>query len=127
MTPGAAVVSVVRLDKGSFAGARLPRYEALRGEKPPDLETTVILPESVFRPPEGRRESWAVLGMRGVAQVGGDTPQPWGGQGHGGPLHICGDGRVGNPGVARGLAGLGVPDMGLAGLGTPLWPRDWQG
>ncbi|XP_071884699.1 cadherin EGF LAG seven-pass G-type receptor 2 isoform X3 [Anas platyrhynchos] len=49
------VVSVVRLDKGSFAGARLPRYEALRGEKPPDLETTVILPESVFRPPEGRR------------------------------------------------------------------------
>uniref|UniRef100_A0A8B9SJD5 Cadherin EGF LAG seven-pass G-type receptor 2 n=1 Tax=Anas platyrhynchos TaxID=8839 RepID=A0A8B9SJD5_ANAPL len=48
------VVSVVRLDKGSFAGARLPRYEALRGEKPPDLETTVILPESVFRPPEGR-------------------------------------------------------------------------
>uniref|UniRef100_A0A8B9U227 Cadherin EGF LAG seven-pass G-type receptor 2 n=1 Tax=Anas zonorhyncha TaxID=75864 RepID=A0A8B9U227_9AVES len=54
------VVSVVRLDKGSFAGARLPRYEALRGEKPPDLETTVILPESVFRPPEGRRESWAV-------------------------------------------------------------------
>ncbi|XP_065710360.1 cadherin EGF LAG seven-pass G-type receptor 2 isoform X2 [Patagioenas fasciata] len=51
------VVSVVRLDKGSFAGARLPRYEALRGEKPPDLETTVILPDSVFRPPEGRRHS----------------------------------------------------------------------
>lgn len=51
------MVSVVRLDKGSFAGARLPRYEALRGEKPPDLETTVILPDSVFRPPEGRRES----------------------------------------------------------------------
>ncbi|KAM6398895.1 cadherin EGF LAG seven-pass G-type receptor 2 [Rhynochetos jubatus] len=51
------VVSVVRLDKGSFAGARLPRYEALRGEKPPDLETTVILPDSVFRPPEGRHPS----------------------------------------------------------------------
>uniref|UniRef100_A0A8V5GQH3 Cadherin EGF LAG seven-pass G-type receptor 2 n=1 Tax=Melopsittacus undulatus TaxID=13146 RepID=A0A8V5GQH3_MELUD len=45
------VVSVVRLDKGSSAGARLPRYEALRGEKPPDLETSVILPESVFRAP----------------------------------------------------------------------------
>ncbi|KAM6040858.1 LOW QUALITY PROTEIN: cadherin EGF LAG seven-pass G-type receptor 2 [Theristicus caerulescens] len=51
------VVSVVRLDKGSFAGARLPRYEALRGEKPPDLETTVILPDSVFRAPEGRHPS----------------------------------------------------------------------
>ncbi|XP_075631851.1 cadherin EGF LAG seven-pass G-type receptor 2 isoform X2 [Balearica regulorum gibbericeps] len=51
------VVSVVRLDKGSFAGTRLPRYEALRGEKPPDLETTVILPDSVFRPPEGRHPS----------------------------------------------------------------------
>ncbi|XP_054032276.1 cadherin EGF LAG seven-pass G-type receptor 2 [Dryobates pubescens] len=51
------VVSVVRLDKGSSAGARLPRYEALRGEKPPDLETTVILPDSLFRPPEGRHPS----------------------------------------------------------------------
>lgn len=43
------VISVVRLDKGNFAGAKLPHYEALRGERPPDLETTVILPESVFR------------------------------------------------------------------------------
>ncbi|KAK2494566.1 hypothetical protein MC885_008067 [Smutsia gigantea] len=43
------VISVVRLDKGNFAGAKLPRYEALRGERPPDLETTVILPDSVFR------------------------------------------------------------------------------
>uniref|UniRef100_A0A8C3RDR0 Cadherin EGF LAG seven-pass G-type receptor 2 n=1 Tax=Cyanoderma ruficeps TaxID=181631 RepID=A0A8C3RDR0_9PASS len=40
------VVSVVRLDKSSFAGAHLPRYEALRGEKLPDLETTVILPDT---------------------------------------------------------------------------------
>uniref|UniRef100_A0A8V5GQF3 Cadherin EGF LAG seven-pass G-type receptor 2 n=1 Tax=Melopsittacus undulatus TaxID=13146 RepID=A0A8V5GQF3_MELUD len=52
------VVSVVRLDKGSSAGARLPRYEALRGEKPPDLETSVILPESVFRAPHTRCECW---------------------------------------------------------------------
>uniref|UniRef100_A0A8C8VMJ4 Cadherin EGF LAG seven-pass G-type receptor 2 n=1 Tax=Pelusios castaneus TaxID=367368 RepID=A0A8C8VMJ4_9SAUR len=48
------VISVVRLDKGNFAGARLPRYEALRGERPADLETTVILPETVFRTPEGK-------------------------------------------------------------------------
>uniref|UniRef100_A0A8B9PXS2 Cadherin EGF LAG seven-pass G-type receptor 2 n=1 Tax=Apteryx owenii TaxID=8824 RepID=A0A8B9PXS2_APTOW len=33
------------------------RPRALRGEKPPDLETTVILPESVFRPPpQGEEE-----------------------------------------------------------------------
>nr|XP_033773923.1 cadherin EGF LAG seven-pass G-type receptor 2 isoform X1 [Geotrypetes seraphini] len=44
------VISVVRLNKMNFAGATLPRYEAFRGEKPADLETTVILPESVFRP-----------------------------------------------------------------------------
>lgn len=50
-----AVISVVRLDKGNFAGAKLPRYEALRGERPPDLETTVILPESVFRGQWGPR------------------------------------------------------------------------
>lgn len=47
------VISVVRLDKGNFAGTKLPRYEALRGERPPDLETTVILPESVFRGQQG--------------------------------------------------------------------------
>uniref|UniRef100_A0A5F8HC53 Cadherin EGF LAG seven-pass G-type receptor 2 n=1 Tax=Monodelphis domestica TaxID=13616 RepID=A0A5F8HC53_MONDO len=48
------VISVVRLDKGNFAGAKLPHYEALRGERPPDLETTVILPESVFKPTESQ-------------------------------------------------------------------------
>uniref|UniRef100_A0A8C5T0W3 Cadherin EGF LAG seven-pass G-type receptor 2 n=1 Tax=Malurus cyaneus samueli TaxID=2593467 RepID=A0A8C5T0W3_9PASS len=52
------VVSVVRLDKSNFAGARLPRYEALRGEKPLDLETTVILPDSIFWSREDRRKSW---------------------------------------------------------------------
>ncbi|KAB0393125.1 hypothetical protein E2I00_010871, partial [Balaenoptera physalus] len=34
--------NIVRLDKGNFAGAKLPRYEALRGERPPDLETTPV-------------------------------------------------------------------------------------
>ncbi|XP_053103347.1 cadherin EGF LAG seven-pass G-type receptor 2 isoform X2 [Hemicordylus capensis] len=49
------VISVVRLEKMNFAGAKLPHYEALRGEKPADLETTVILPESVFKAPESKR------------------------------------------------------------------------
>ncbi|XP_039393669.1 cadherin EGF LAG seven-pass G-type receptor 2 isoform X2 [Mauremys reevesii] len=48
------VISIVRLDKGNFAGAKLPHYEALRGEKPADLETTVILPETVFQAPESK-------------------------------------------------------------------------
>uniref|UniRef100_A0A8C0KBX0 Cadherin EGF LAG seven-pass G-type receptor 2 n=1 Tax=Canis lupus dingo TaxID=286419 RepID=A0A8C0KBX0_CANLU len=55
------VISVVRLDKGNFAGAKLPRYEALRGERPPDLETTVILPDSVFR---GQWEAKGWVGVR---------------------------------------------------------------
>uniref|UniRef100_A0A8D0H436 Cadherin EGF LAG seven-pass G-type receptor 2 n=1 Tax=Sphenodon punctatus TaxID=8508 RepID=A0A8D0H436_SPHPU len=55
------VISVVRLEKMNFAGAKLPHYEALRGEKPADLETTVILPESVFRPPEGKQEEPALV------------------------------------------------------------------
>nr|XP_014351913.1 PREDICTED: cadherin EGF LAG seven-pass G-type receptor 2 [Latimeria chalumnae] len=46
------VISVDRLEKMNFAGAKLPRYETFRGEKPQDLETTVILPESVFKPAE---------------------------------------------------------------------------
>lgn len=54
-----AVISVVRLEKMNFAGAKLPHYETLRGEKPADIETTVILPESVFKAPEGKREFWA--------------------------------------------------------------------
>ncbi|OWK50438.1 Cadherin EGF LAG seven-pass G-type receptor 2 [Lonchura striata] len=63
------VVSVVRLDKSSFAGAHLPQYEALRGEKLPDLETTVILPDSIFRP-EDRR----------LSTGHGQAPQGTGGQ-----------------------------------------------
>lgn len=46
-----AVISVDRLKKLNFAGARLPRYQSLRGPRPADLETTVTLPDSVFQPP----------------------------------------------------------------------------
>uniref|UniRef100_H2THB8 Cadherin, EGF LAG seven-pass G-type receptor 2 n=1 Tax=Takifugu rubripes TaxID=31033 RepID=H2THB8_TAKRU len=45
------VISVDRLKKLNFAGARLPRYQSLRGPRPADLETTVTLPDSVFQPP----------------------------------------------------------------------------
>ncbi len=39
----------------NFAGAKLPRYESLRGPRPLDLETAVTLPDSVFIPaPEGK-------------------------------------------------------------------------
>ncbi|KAM6981263.1 cadherin EGF LAG seven-pass G-type receptor 2 [Aplochiton taeniatus] len=44
------VISVDRLNKMNFAGAKLPRYQALRGPKPLDLETAVTLPDSVFEP-----------------------------------------------------------------------------
>ncbi|KAM9369337.1 LOW QUALITY PROTEIN: cadherin EGF LAG seven-pass G-type receptor 2 [Phaethornis superciliosus] len=73
------VVSVVRLARGSVAGTRLPRYEALRGEQPPDLETTVILPDSVFWAPEGGRESGGNLGTS-MGWQGGDTGPPPAGQ-----------------------------------------------
>ncbi|XP_061688101.1 cadherin EGF LAG seven-pass G-type receptor 2 [Syngnathoides biaculeatus] len=45
------VISVDRLKKMNFAGAKLPRYQSLRGPRPADLETAVTLPDSVFRPP----------------------------------------------------------------------------
>ncbi|KAJ8260235.1 hypothetical protein GJAV_G00178630 [Gymnothorax javanicus] len=48
------VISVDRLNKMNFAGAKLPRYQALRGARPADLETAVTLPDSVF---ESARES----------------------------------------------------------------------
>uniref|UniRef100_A0A665TIT5 Cadherin, EGF LAG seven-pass G-type receptor 2 n=1 Tax=Echeneis naucrates TaxID=173247 RepID=A0A665TIT5_ECHNA len=45
------VISVDRLKKMNFAGAKLPRYQSLRGPRPVDLETAVTLPDSVFQPP----------------------------------------------------------------------------
>ncbi|KAM4613350.1 cadherin EGF LAG seven-pass G-type receptor 2 [Polymixia lowei] len=44
------VISVDRLKKMNFAGAKLPRYQSLRGPRPLDLETAVTLPDSVFEP-----------------------------------------------------------------------------
>ena len=35
----------------NFAGAKLPRYQSLRGPRPADLETAVTLPDSVFQLP----------------------------------------------------------------------------
>uniref|UniRef100_A0A4W5MMV9 Cadherin, EGF LAG seven-pass G-type receptor 2 n=1 Tax=Hucho hucho TaxID=62062 RepID=A0A4W5MMV9_9TELE len=40
-----------RLQKMNFAGAKLPRYQSLRGLRPQDQETAVTLPDSVFKPP----------------------------------------------------------------------------
>ncbi|KAK5610636.1 Cadherin EGF LAG seven-pass G-type receptor 2 [Crenichthys baileyi] len=45
------VISVDRLKKINFAGAKLPRYQSLRGPRPADQETAVTLPDSVFQPP----------------------------------------------------------------------------
>ncbi|XP_034725126.1 cadherin EGF LAG seven-pass G-type receptor 2 isoform X2 [Etheostoma cragini] len=45
------VIAVDRLKKMNFAGAKLPRYQSLRGPRPVDLETAVTLPDSVFQPP----------------------------------------------------------------------------
>uniref|UniRef100_A0A7N6FG21 Cadherin EGF LAG seven-pass G-type receptor 2 n=1 Tax=Anabas testudineus TaxID=64144 RepID=A0A7N6FG21_ANATE len=45
------VISIDRLKKMNFAGAKLPRYQSLRGPRPVDLETAVTLPDSVFHPP----------------------------------------------------------------------------
>ncbi|XP_040193695.1 cadherin EGF LAG seven-pass G-type receptor 2-like isoform X1 [Rana temporaria] len=42
------VVSVTRLDKENYAGVTLPQYETLRGEKPSDQETALILPITNF-------------------------------------------------------------------------------
>ncbi|XP_077340579.1 cadherin EGF LAG seven-pass G-type receptor 2 [Lithobates pipiens] len=42
------VVSVTRLDKENCAGVTLPQYETLRGEKPSDQETALILPNTNF-------------------------------------------------------------------------------
>ncbi|XP_008408015.1 cadherin EGF LAG seven-pass G-type receptor 2 isoform X5 [Poecilia reticulata] len=49
------VISVDRLKKINFAGARLPRYQSLRGPRPADQETAVTLPDSVFQPPMDSR------------------------------------------------------------------------
>ncbi|XP_072308357.1 cadherin EGF LAG seven-pass G-type receptor 2 isoform X2 [Eucyclogobius newberryi] len=45
------IISVDRLKKTNFAGAKLPRYQSMRGPRPVDLETAVTLPDSVFLPP----------------------------------------------------------------------------
>ncbi|XP_068125539.1 cadherin EGF LAG seven-pass G-type receptor 2 isoform X2 [Hyperolius riggenbachi] len=42
------VVSVTRLDKANRAGVTLPQYETLRGVKPSDQETALILPITNF-------------------------------------------------------------------------------
>ncbi|XP_032898448.1 cadherin EGF LAG seven-pass G-type receptor 2 isoform X3 [Amblyraja radiata] len=51
------VISVDRLHKANFSGVKLPRYDFIRGEKPRDLETIAILPESIFTPAEIKESS----------------------------------------------------------------------
>lgn len=51
MCVSSPVISVERLKKLNFSGARLPRFQSLRGPRPADLDTTVTLPDNVFQPP----------------------------------------------------------------------------
>ena len=50
--PVPAVLAVDVFDKLNFTGARVPRFEHLRGEVPKDLESSVFFSEDFFRPPE---------------------------------------------------------------------------
>uniref|UniRef100_A0AAY4BCD1 Cadherin EGF LAG seven-pass G-type receptor 2 n=1 Tax=Denticeps clupeoides TaxID=299321 RepID=A0AAY4BCD1_9TELE len=52
------VISIDRLNKMNFAGAKLPRYQSLRGPRPLDLETAVTLPDSVFVPAPEVKGHW---------------------------------------------------------------------
>ncbi|XP_072134760.1 cadherin EGF LAG seven-pass G-type receptor 2 isoform X3 [Mobula birostris] len=51
------VISVDRLHKINFSGVKLPRYDFIRGQKPRDLETIAILPESIFTPADVKENS----------------------------------------------------------------------
>ncbi|XP_060765947.1 cadherin EGF LAG seven-pass G-type receptor 2 isoform X2 [Neoarius graeffei] len=44
------VLSIDRLEKENFAGAKLPQYQSLRGLRPADLDTAIMLPSSIFSP-----------------------------------------------------------------------------
>lgn len=45
----------------NFAGAKLPRYQSLRGPRPVDQETAVTLPDSVFQPPTDNNKGHRLL------------------------------------------------------------------
>ncbi|KAB0396618.1 hypothetical protein E2I00_020147 [Balaenoptera physalus] len=59
---GCEVLAVDVFDKLNFTGARVPRFEHLRGEVPRDLESSVFFSEDFFRPPE-RKDPLKLLKM----------------------------------------------------------------
>lgn len=45
-----SVIAVDIFDKSNFTGARIPRFHEIKEDYPKDLESSVIFPDTLFRP-----------------------------------------------------------------------------
>lgn len=55
------VLAVDVFDKLNFTGARVPRFEDLRGEFPKDLESSVFFSADFFKPPDRKGEAHGLV------------------------------------------------------------------
>lgn len=44
------VIAVDIFDKSNFTGARIPRFHEIKEDYPKDLESSVVFPDTLFRP-----------------------------------------------------------------------------
>lgn len=45
-----SVIAVDIFDKSNFTGARIPRFHEIKEDYPKDLESSVVFPDTLFRP-----------------------------------------------------------------------------
>lgn len=55
------VIAVDIFDKSNFTGARIPRFHEIKEDYPKDLESSVVFPDTLFRPSERKGKTLLVL------------------------------------------------------------------
>uniref|UniRef100_A0A803WDX6 Cadherin EGF LAG seven-pass G-type receptor 1 n=1 Tax=Ficedula albicollis TaxID=59894 RepID=A0A803WDX6_FICAL len=58
------IIAVDIFDKSNFTGARIPRFHEIKEDYPKDLESSVVFPDTLFRPSERKGKTLLLLKKR---------------------------------------------------------------
>ncbi|XP_053834437.1 cadherin EGF LAG seven-pass G-type receptor 1 isoform X3 [Vidua macroura] len=70
------IIAVDIFDKSNFTGARIPRFHEIKEDYPKDLESSVVFPDTLFRPSERKVPTMKPSNQKIPSKLNGDVFSP---------------------------------------------------
>ncbi|XP_072776286.1 cadherin EGF LAG seven-pass G-type receptor 1 isoform X6 [Taeniopygia guttata] len=70
------IIAVDIFDKSNFTGARIPRFHEIKEDYPKDLESSVVFPDTLFRPSERKVPTMKPSNQKTPSKLNGDVFSP---------------------------------------------------